>query len=71
MASGGEIGPDLLPERINLGSPVETETGLERAKHDAARKALVDAAGNHSAAARSLGVSRTTLYKYLGATVSH
>ena len=72
LASGGEIGPDLLPERIGLGSPVfETETGLELAKREAARKALIDAAGNQSAAARSLGVSRTTLYKYLSVTVSH
>jgi transcriptional regulator of acetoin/glycerol metabolism len=63
----GVIGPDLLPASIS-GATVAplADSGLELVKREAARQALRAAAGNHAAAARSLGISRTTLYKYLG-----
>lgn len=68
----GAIGVDLLPASVTqtMVTP-KSETGLELVKREAARKALAEAGGNYSAAARSLGISRTTLYKYLGETAVH
>jgi len=68
----GAIGVDLLPASVTqtLAAP-KPETGFELLKREAARKALAEAGGNYSAAARALGISRTTLYKYLSETAVH
>ncbi|HEY9010974.1 MAG TPA: sigma 54-interacting transcriptional regulator, partial [Devosia sp.] len=68
----GTIGLDLLPAALTRScSYAGSEAGLELVKRDAARKAVSEAGGNHSAAARALGISRTTLYKYLGEATTH
>jgi transcriptional regulator of acetoin/glycerol metabolism len=68
----GTIGLDLLPASITqVTAAAPPEAGLELVKREAARKALAEAGGNYSAAARALGISRTTLYKYLSETAVH
>jgi transcriptional regulator of acetoin/glycerol metabolism len=62
----GTIGLDLLPAQIaRSGRPADGLSAFEAAKQDAARQALAAAGGNYSTAARALGISRTTLYKYV------
>ena len=63
----GTIGVDLLPAAITRTTATpQPESGLDLVKREAACAALAKAGGNYSAAARLLGISRTTLYKYLG-----
>jgi DNA-binding NtrC family response regulator len=58
---------DLFPERALEPPPGPRDASLERALDDAAQEAIEDAlrraGGSRSAAARLLGVSRTTLWK--------
>jgi transcriptional regulator of acetoin/glycerol metabolism len=69
----GAITVDLLPASLTRseGVPRQPESGLDVVKREAARRALSEAGGNYSAAARALGISRTTLYKYLTQTAVH
>ncbi|HJL44960.1 MAG TPA: helix-turn-helix domain-containing protein, partial [Polyangiaceae bacterium LLY-WYZ-15_(1-7)] len=58
----GHLPPELQPAPRAL--PAEVEGGaLQRAEAEALRQALEESGGNVSAAARRLGVARSTLYR--------
>ncbi|MFJ4256134.1 sigma-54-dependent Fis family transcriptional regulator [Pseudomonas monteilii] len=59
------IGVQHLPEDLQ-GQPVAPPRSLSDATHDVIERALLAHEGNVSAAAKALGISRTTLYKRLG-----
>jgi sigma-54 dependent transcriptional regulator, acetoin dehydrogenase operon transcriptional activator AcoR len=70
---GETIGPDDLPDhlrRIRTGSPEASTRAdlppIQRLQLEAMREALDACGGNVSAAARRLGISRSTLYRKLG-----
>ncbi|WP_020648075.1 sigma-54-dependent Fis family transcriptional regulator [Solimonas variicoloris] len=66
LAEDGVIGVDQLPAEIVAAAPSPAAAGLlERAEAEAVRGAMQRHAGNVSAAARSLGVARATLYRKL------
>ena len=68
---GGMIDPDHLPPQITDASPVcsDPAPGLAESLDDLKRRRLVDALarsdGNQSAAARLLGISRTSVWKQI------
>jgi transcriptional regulator of acetoin/glycerol metabolism len=59
LAEGAEIGPDDLPETV---APVRLAPA-EDPEARALRAALADAGGNVTAAARRLGIDRTTAHR--------
>ncbi|MDH0024644.1 MULTISPECIES: helix-turn-helix domain-containing protein [Pseudomonas] len=59
------IGVQHLPEDLQ-GQPVAAPRSLSEATHDVIERALLAHEGNVSAAAKALGISRTTMYKRLG-----
>ncbi len=62
-AGADEIGASHLPIDVRHTSAREPAGALERAEEDALRRALDAHRGNVSAAARELGVARSTLYR--------
>lgn len=58
----GAIMPDDLPPALAAGIPDRELAPIEHAERNAIVAALREAAGNKVQAARSLGISRTTLY---------
>jgi two-component system response regulator HydG len=71
VCKSGQIQPDHLPREIQNGpaTPTMVRTrkpgGLNRSDHAAIKRALDQAGGNRSQAARLLGISRVTLWKWL------
>lgn len=66
---GQPLGPELLPAEVRAAvrtSPPVASGALDDIAEAAMRQALSDCAGNVSAAARRLGISRSTLYRRLG-----
>ncbi len=70
LSHGDTIEMDHLPEDIRVNDRVDREggavkppTGLASAEAEVIRKALVDAGGHVGETARSLGISRTTLWR--------
>lgn len=59
------IGAQHLPEDLQ-GQPVAAPRSLSDATQDVIERALLAHEGNVSAAAKALGISRTTMYKRLG-----
>ncbi|MCW5802475.1 MAG: sigma 54-interacting transcriptional regulator, partial [Deltaproteobacteria bacterium] len=54
-----------LPPELAAPAPAPVQGELEVAEREALRRALVEAGGNLSVAARKLGVARSTLYRML------
>ncbi|ANB17014.1 sigma-54-dependent Fis family transcriptional regulator [Dokdonella koreensis] len=68
LAPAPVIGVEHLPaelRRVGAPPPVAADEGLQAIAESAMRRALAECDGNVSAAARRLGVSRSTLYRRL------
>lgn len=67
---GQPVGPQLLPADVRAGTPtapaVPASGALEEIAEAAMRQALAECQGNVSAAAKRLGINRSTLYRRLG-----
>jgi transcriptional regulator with AAA-type ATPase domain len=61
-AHGGVVGIDALPAEIRAAAGRRLLTPLERAESSVIASVLEECAGNKSAAAKELGISRTALY---------
>jgi transcriptional regulator of acetoin/glycerol metabolism len=61
-AHGGVVGIDALPAEVRAAAGRRVLTPLERAESSVIASVLEECAGNKSAAAKELGISRTALY---------
>ena len=63
MLSAPQCAPTMVPEGTTM---VDHQTGLRGAEERCMEEAIAAHGGNYSAAARALGISRSTLYRRLG-----
>ena len=68
--TAGAVGPQLLPADVRAGTStapaVPASGAVEEIAEAAMRQALAECQGNVSAAAKRLGINRSTLYRRLG-----
>lgn len=62
---GLQHAPLALPKQAPAAEPGVTSTCLKALESDAVKRALVECSGNITAAARQLGISRSTLHRWL------
>lgn len=66
LGPDGVLLPSYLPSEIRSTEPVTSSHGLRDVQARLARESVSRNGGNISAAARELGITRTTLYRLLG-----